>query len=255
MATLSRRHHHVVRAVVSAVSNFGRADGGNNQGERVVHQLQLHLAMGPDLRSRTRQTVRKHLKPTNKSWRVDETYVKVKGQERFLYRAVDSRGQTVDFLLTAKRDTAAAKRFFQRGLANPGNVMPRVINVDKNRAYPAAVNALKKDGTIRPRCRVRQCKYLNNVVEQDHRNVKTTNLAGQGLRVSGDGVADAARHRGDGHDQERESEESGEGRRDRPSEIHRQIVRHRCVIGTTKQTFLGSLSFRNGILSAAVFIY
>jgi transposase, IS6 family len=57
-------------------------------------------------------------------------------------------------------------------LANPGNVMPRVINVDQNRAYPAAVNALKKDGTIRPRCRVRQCKYLNNVVEQDHRNVK-----------------------------------------------------------------------------------
>jgi transposase-like protein len=103
---------------------------------------------------------------------VDETYIKVKGQERFLYRAVDSSGQTIDFLLTAKRDTAAAKRFFQRGLANPGNVMPRVINVDKNRAYPAAVNALKKDGTIRPRCRVRQCKYLNNVVEQDHRNVK-----------------------------------------------------------------------------------
>jgi transposase-like protein len=123
---------------------------------------------GPELDKRCRR----HLKPTNKSWRVDETYIKVKGQERFLYRAVDSSGQTIDFLLTAKRDTAAAKRFFQRGLANPGNVMPRVINVDKNRAYPAAVNALKKDGTIRPRCRVRQCKYLNNVVEQDHRNVK-----------------------------------------------------------------------------------
>ena len=115
---------------------------------------------GPELDKRCRR----HLKPTNKSWRVDETYIKVKGQERFLYRAVDSSGQTIDFLLTAKRDTAAAKRFFQRGLANPGNVMPRVINVDKNRAYPAAVNALKKDGTIRPRCRVRQCKYLNNVV-------------------------------------------------------------------------------------------
>jgi transposase-like protein len=106
---------------------------------------------GPELDKRCRR----HLKPTNKSWRVDETYIHVKGQERFLYRAVDSSGQTIDFLLTAKRDTAAAKRFFQRGLANPGNVMPRVIYVDKNRAYPAAANALKKDGTIRPRCRVR----------------------------------------------------------------------------------------------------
>jgi transposase-like protein len=61
---------------------------------------------------------RRHLKPTNKSWRVDQTYIKVKGQERFLYRAVDSGGQTMDFLLTAKRDAAAAKRFFRRVLAN-----------------------------------------------------------------------------------------------------------------------------------------
>jgi IS6 family transposase len=123
---------------------------------------------GPELDKRCRP----HLKPTNRSWRVDETYIKVKGHERFLYRAVDSTGQTIDFLLTAKRDTAAAKRFFQRGLTNPGNSIPRVINVDKNRAYPAAVDELKKDGTIRRRCKLRQCKYLNNVVEQDHRNVK-----------------------------------------------------------------------------------
>jgi transposase-like protein len=98
--------------------------------------------------------------------------LRLKGQERFLYRAVDSSGQTIDFLLTAKRDTAAAKRFFQRGMANPGNSLPRVINVDKNRAYPAAVDELKKAGTIGRRCKLRQCKYLNNVVEQDHRNVK-----------------------------------------------------------------------------------
>jgi hypothetical protein len=76
---------------------------------------------GPELDKRCRP----HLKPTNRSWRVDETYIKVKGQERFLYRAVDSTGQTIDFLLTAKRDTAAAKRFFQRGMANPGNSIPR----------------------------------------------------------------------------------------------------------------------------------
>ena len=63
---------------------------------------------GPELDKRCRQ----HLKPTNKSWRLDETYIKVRGQERFLYRAVDSTGQTIDFLLTARRDGAAAKRFF-----------------------------------------------------------------------------------------------------------------------------------------------
>jgi transposase, IS6 family len=123
---------------------------------------------GPELDKRCRR----HLKPTNKSWRLDETYIKVKGQERFLYRAVDSTGQTIDFLLAAKRDAPAAKRFFRRALAHSGNLMPRVINVDKNRAYPAAVLDLKQEGTIRQRCRLRQCKYLNNIVEQDHRNVK-----------------------------------------------------------------------------------
>lgn len=123
---------------------------------------------GPELDKRSRR----HLKPTNKSWRLDETYIKVKGQERFLYRAVDSTGQTIDFLLTAKRDAAAAKRFFRRALAHSGNSMPRVINVDKNRAYPVAVEDLKQEGTIRRRCQLRQCKYLNNIIEQDHRNVK-----------------------------------------------------------------------------------
>jgi transposase-like protein len=123
---------------------------------------------GPELDKRCRR----HLKPTNKSWRLDETYIKVKGQERFLYRAVDSVGQTIDFLLTAKRDAAAAKRFFRRALAQTGNPMPRVINVDKNRSYPTAVEGLKQEGIIRRRCQLRQCKFLNNVVEQDHRNVK-----------------------------------------------------------------------------------
>jgi transposase, IS6 family len=123
---------------------------------------------GPELDKRCRR----HLQRTHKSGRVDETYIKVQGQERFLYRAVDSSGQTIDFLWTAKRDAAAAKRFFERSIANPGNAMPRVINVDQNRAYPVAVEQLKKDGTIRRRGKLRPCKYLNNVVEQDHRNVK-----------------------------------------------------------------------------------
>ena len=85
---------------------------------------------------------------------------------------MDSTGQTIDFLLTAKRDAAAAQRFFRKALNSPGNPMPRVINVDKNRAYPAAVEVLKEEGVLPGRVQLRQCKYLNNVVEQDHRTVK-----------------------------------------------------------------------------------
>jgi IS6 family transposase len=87
-------------------------------------------------------------------------------------RALDSTGQTIDFLLTAKRDTAAAKRFLRRAIDASVNPMPRVMNVDKNPAYPAAVEALKADGIIPRRVALRQCKYLNNVIEQDHRTVK-----------------------------------------------------------------------------------
>ena len=124
--------------------------------------------MRPELNKRCRP----HLKTTNKSYRTDETYIKVKGEDEYLYRAVDSAGQTIDFLLTAKRDTAAAKRFFRKALSSPGNPVPRVINVDKNPAFPAAVEALKGEGTLPRRVRLRQCKYLNNVLEQDHRTVK-----------------------------------------------------------------------------------
>src|SRR4030095_8834399 len=106
------------------------------------------------------------------SYRVDETYIKVKAEDRYLYRAVDSSGQTTDFLLTAKRDKASAKRFFRRALTSVGNGRPRVINVDKNPAYPAAFKELKAEGVLPRQCRLRQCKYLNNVNEQDHRNVK-----------------------------------------------------------------------------------
>jgi transposase-like protein len=82
---------------------------------------------------------RAFLKPTHRSYWVDETYIKVKGKDRYLYRAVDSTGQTIDFLLTAKRDKASAKRFFRRALCGLVNVKPRVINVDKNAADPAVV--------------------------------------------------------------------------------------------------------------------
>ena len=97
---------------------------------------------------------RPHLKPTSKSYRIDETCIKVKGQDKYLYRALDSTGQTIDFLLTARRDAAAAKRFLRRAIDASGNGMPRVMNVDKNPAYPAAVEALKAEGAIPPAGRI-----------------------------------------------------------------------------------------------------
>ena len=127
--------------------------------------------------------IRPHLRMSNGSWRVDETYVKVKGRWMYLYRAVDSRGQTIDFLLSAKRDAEAAKRFFRKALAQPHTVNPRTITVDKNAAYPKAATEMKKDGELWRRSRLRQVKYLNNIVEQDHRRVKR--LTGPGLGFGG----------------------------------------------------------------------
>src|ERR1700692_4626706 len=125
--------------------------------------------------------IRPHLRMSNGSWRVDETYVRVKGRWMYLYRAVDSCGQTIDFLLAARRDTAAAKRFFRKALAQPHTINPRTLTVDKNPAYPRAVAEMKRDGELWRRSRLRQCKYLNNIVEQDHRRIKRLVRPGLGF--------------------------------------------------------------------------
>src|SRR5260370_1652268 len=121
-------------------------------------------AYAPELDRRCRP----HPKPTKKSYLVDETCIKVKGKERYLYRAVDSTGQTIDFLLTAKRDAAGAKRFFRKAFQSAGNPSPRVVNVDKNPAYPAAVEALKAQGTLSTPVRLPESKTLNNIILQNH---------------------------------------------------------------------------------------
>lgn len=109
---------------------------------------------------------------TNDSWRVDETYISVKGKWKYLYRAVDSAGNTIDFLLSAKRDRRAATRFFCKALKATHTQLPRVINVDKNAAYPTVVDELKTEELVATSCKLRQNKYLNNIVEQDHRFIK-----------------------------------------------------------------------------------
>jgi transposase-like protein len=135
-------------------------------------------AYSPEIEKRSRF----HVMKTNDSWRTDETYVKINGKWRYLYRAVDSRGNTIDFLLRAKRDKAAAKRFFQKALKARHNVNPRVITVDKNAAYPPAIEQLKEDKVMVDTCEVRQIKYLNNIVEQDHRFIKRLVRPGLGFK-------------------------------------------------------------------------
>jgi len=124
---------------------------------------------------------RRHLKETSDSWRVDETYLKVKKEWIYLYRAVDSQGKTLDFWLSPTRDGKAAKCFFLKTLAASHTSEPRVINVDKNAAYPKAFNELKAEGRLPEVCELRQVKYLNNLIEQDHRSIKRLTKPGMGF--------------------------------------------------------------------------
>jgi IS6 family transposase len=94
---------------------------------------------------------------------------------------VDSTGDTIDFLLSPKRDAAAAKRFFQKALRSPNHPRPRVVNVDGNPAYPRAIDELKGSRELGRRCRCRPVRYLNNIVEQDHRAIKRRVRAMQGF--------------------------------------------------------------------------
>jgi len=198
----------------------------------------LCLAVGPAYAQELNKRCRPHLRPTNKSYRIDETYIRINGQDRYLYRAVDSTGQTIEFLLTAKRDAAAAKRFLVKAIEASGSAMPRVLNVDKNPAYPAAVEALKAEGALPRRVRLRQCKYLNNVIEQDHRIVKRRVWLAKGY-----GSFQSAWRTLQGietvHiDSERKSEMAGQRRCARSSTLHYRPVRHPGVADFTLQSIL-----------------
>lgn len=121
---------------------------------------------------------RKHKRQVGASWRMDETYIKVKGVWKYLYRAVDKEGKTVDFLLTAHRDMAAAKRFFDKAMRENG--APEKIAMDKSGANKAAIDEI--NGAMAVPVTVRQVKYLNNIVEQDHRAIKRLTKPMLGLK-------------------------------------------------------------------------
>ena len=108
------------------------------------------------------------------------TYVKVKGRWCYLYRAIDSAGATIDFLLSAFRDADAAKRLFRKALNAESHPQPRVINTDLAPIYISAIPAIKKEGMLRRRCRHRPVQYLNNILEQNHRAIKRRVNAKQG---------------------------------------------------------------------------
>ena len=104
------------------------------------------------------------------SWRMDETYIKVGGKDRYLYRAVDKQGNTVDFLLTKRRMKGSAQKFLNKAIGNNGK--PRLINIDKSEANTQAIRIVNQYSLTFKKIRIRRVKYLNNIVEQDHRTIK-----------------------------------------------------------------------------------
>jgi transposase-like protein len=109
--------------------------------------------------------------PAGASWRVDETYVKVRGKWVYLYRAVDRAGNTVEFRLSPRRDVAAAKALFRKAIKGQG-LGPRIVTLDGYAASHRAVREMKADGELPADTKVRSSQYLNNLIEQDHRGVK-----------------------------------------------------------------------------------
>ena len=116
------------------------------------------------------KNMNKRKRQVGSSWRMDETYIKVGGKDRYLYRAVDKFGNTVDFLLTKRRMKGSAQKFLNKAIGN--NSKPRVINIDKSGANKSGIRSINRELLTVKRIKIQQCKYLNNIVEQDHRNIK-----------------------------------------------------------------------------------
>ena len=124
------------------------------------------------------------IKRKSSTWHMDETFVRIAGKWMYWFRAVDSRGQTVDFYLSETRDREAAKSFLKKALANPDNRAPHVFARDGLRSYPAALGELQTEGLLPRRCRQRTRRYCNNRIESDHRHIKRRLRAMQGPRTA-----------------------------------------------------------------------
>ena len=120
-------------------------------------------------------------RPVSGSWRINETYVRIKGTWKYLYRAVDKAGATDDFLLTARRDRKAALRFLRKAAGR--HSVPRKITIDKNGANTGAIKSYNTDHDAD--IETRQAKFLNNIVEQDHRAIQRVTRPMLASRASG----------------------------------------------------------------------
>ncbi|MDB9932145.1 IS6 family transposase [Flavobacteriales bacterium] len=116
------------------------------------------------------KNMHKRKKQVCDSWRMDETYIKVKGRDMYLYRAVDKYGNTVDFLLTRRRQKMSAQKFFNKAIGNNGK--PRIVNIDKSGSNSSAILTVNKRSLSTKKIKIRKVKYLNNIIEQDHRRIK-----------------------------------------------------------------------------------
>ena len=119
-------------------------------------------------------------KQVTNSWRLDETYIKISGKDRFLYRAVDKQGNTIEFLLTKRRMKGSAQKFLNKAIRN--NAKPRIINIDKSGANTAGIKTWTKRSFTRKKIKIRRVKYLNNIVEQDHRSIKRRTAISTGFK-------------------------------------------------------------------------
>ncbi len=124
---------------------------------------------GPELNKRAKPYLRK----TCDSYKIDETYIKIKGVWQYLYRAIDKGGDTIDWMLSRYRNKKAAKRFFKKMLGNKHATKPRVINVDKSPTFPPALSELQAANEAPPDTKLRAVKYLNNPMENDHKSTKS----------------------------------------------------------------------------------
>lgn len=123
----------------------------------------------PEINKRTKA----FLKSTCDSWKLDETYLKIKGIWHYLYRAIDKQGNTLDWMLSKNRNKQSAKRFFKKLLGNLHTIDPRVINVDKSPTFPPAISELQAVNEAPRKTKLRAIKYLNNSMENDHKNIKS----------------------------------------------------------------------------------
>jgi transposase-like protein len=122
-------------------------------------------------------------KTAGKRWRMDETYIKIRGKDAYLFRAVDKAGNTVDFYVSEKRDTEASLAFFKKAIDQNGR--PELVNIDGSRSNKAALEKLNLRKHKKNRIVIRKCKYLNNIIEQDHRGPKLRVIPMLGFKSKG----------------------------------------------------------------------